>query len=170
VGSLLYPNLSVQELPLSTKSVTTHSPELLSIDFFETSRLWLVKKYFYTSNLRSNNYYHFLSPYTAPSGVNPRVDHYSIMVESVQGGLSNQLVDLSPSLPTPTFRVDSLQRVLPNANLVTTTADLDLLKGSNLLFASQLFSSTSVSGVVAYSSSITNTQLSTTPVRFETLR
>jgi len=167
VSKLLYPGMSNSETG-STKQLFLSDPSIANLNFFETSRVWLVKKYYHTSALRSNNYFQTFTPLSTTGDTRAAAEagQLGTLVSAHSLGIHTQLSEVSPTL----FLTSSLSPSnLLSSSVAPADSDLDLLKTSNLLFINQLTSTVYASDELFYYSPFSFTPVSTAPVAF-TLR
>jgi hypothetical protein len=152
---------------LKTNSINNNT--FGSINFFENSRLWLLKKYFFTNNLSQN------SVITSPQSQNylpnfntnrTHITKLSFTTHAYLSNLSYLLVSsFTPSLniPEPTNNSLSFLRTGGNTqhfNINLTTPSLDLLTGTDSPFFLALTSNTTnldTTSYYSYTRSSTNT-------------
>jgi hypothetical protein len=125
---------------------------MTNFNFFEDSRMWLAKKYFFTNQLKNNTKALQLS--NVNNNLNSNVLNNSntlnllITMQANNPGL--QLANLSLI-----FNVEKLKdvTVLPIADINThlSLSDSDLLKSNTLSFVNKLTSSTSVNNLSYFS-------------------
>lgn len=143
--------------------LNTTNPNLDNFNFFENSRMWLVKKYFFTNQLKNNL-----------TQASPQLTNYNLTdpqsISSHRYTLFLNLYNQSPQsqLNYLSLHAESLCTVSDSA-LVTgmydfyiNAGDADVLKSNNLSFLNKLTHSTSTEGLKYYTTLTPTNPLDTT--------
>lgn len=141
------------------------NPNLDNFNFFENSRMWLVKKYFFTNQLKNNLTQASLTLLNDNNLSTPSLNTYNYALflnlynQNPQNQFSYLAISLQPiSLSHNTPSITSMYDFYVNAG------DLDVLKSNNLTFLNKLTHSTSEKELNYYSI-ITPTNLLDTALR-----
>ena len=126
--------------------------DMSNFNFFEDSRMWLTKKYFFTSQLKSNiksitSTYEIQPPKTGLSNDTA----FNILVNAQTHDPISQLTNVALSLPC-SIKLGSNLHTKKHANNYLALGDNDLLRSSNLVFMNKLTSSTSTFNLNYYTS------------------
>lgn len=150
---------NVQELflknDIKVKALSSNpqtNADMSNFEFFEDSRMWLTKKYFFTSQLKSN-----IKSITSTYEIQPSKTDlnnntaFNILVNAQAHDPMFQLTSAALSLPCST-KLWSNPYTKKYANDYLALGDNDLLRSSNLVFMNKLTSSTSTSSLNYYTS------------------
>lgn len=148
---------NIQELFLNQSPVANklnHLPSMsnnmTNFEFFENSRMWLTKKYFFTNQLKNNTFN--LSTINHVGNTNQVVTNnqvFSVLLNSYSQSISTQLTYLIINTPNNNS-VLPVYKNLPHFDVHVGAGDLDLLKLNNLSFINKLTYSSSVSNLNYY--------------------
>jgi len=150
---------NIQELFVRDSSSTDaltqkaqHNNDMSNFNFFEDSRMWLTKKYFFTNQLKNNTKALKLSnTYTLNSSTSLENSNTLNLLVNMQS--QNPTIQLSTI--TLTFNPGKLQNnlLLSNASINTHLSlnDTDLFKANTLSFVNKLTSSTSTTNLNYFS-------------------
>lgn len=120
------------------------STDTTNFNFFENSRMWLTKKYFFTNQLKNNN--KSLTTSNTLNKVEPNLLTNTHLLETLsnlqQQNPNVQLQNLSFYI-TPSKTIVNVPNTLPSYDMYISNGDLDILKLSNLSFLNKLTYTTS---------------------------
>jgi hypothetical protein len=149
---------NLQELfsnqPLRNDSLTQlnfTSPHLDNFNFFENSRMWLVKKYFFTNQLKNNLTQSSVVP-AIPNGSNTpgtNTYNYTLFLNLYNQSPQNQFSYLTLSMIPLNTTQDSIS-LTGLYDFYVNAGDLDVFKSNNLSFLNKLTHSTSNDGLKYY--------------------
>ena len=159
---------NLQELfsnqPLRNNSLTQlnfTSPHLDNFNFFENSRMWLVKKYFFTNQLKNNLTQSSVVPTSSslPNNLETNTYNYTLFLNLYNQSPQNQFSYLTLFIK-PLNTVQDSTSITGLYDFYVNAGDLDVFKSNNLSFLNKLTHSTSNDGLKYYttlgSSSLTS--------------
>jgi hypothetical protein len=142
---------SLQELfsnqPLPSGNLTQlnfTNPNLGNFNFFENSRMWLVKKYFFTNQLKNNSTQASVIPngQTTTEKLDTNTYSYTLFLNLYNQNPQNQLNYLTLNVQ-PVNTTTSATSITSMYDFYINIGDLDILKSNNLSFLNKLTYSTS---------------------------
>lgn len=127
-----------------TQSLNSLDPNLNNFEFFENSRMWLVKKYFFTNQLKHNplNLTITLNTYNTNQVSTHSSQKLNLFLNLYNQNLENQLsfLTLVSSVVNSTSNYKHLKYTY---DLHNSNNDFDILRSNNLVFINKLTHSTS---------------------------
>jgi hypothetical protein len=126
-------------------------PNLVNFNFFENSRMWLVKKYFFTNQLKNNLTRSSVTSTTIniTDVMNTNTLNFTLFLNLHNQNLKSQLSFLT-LFTEPLRQVNSSTPINGAYNFYVSAGDLDVLKSNNLSFLNKLTHSTSTAGLNYY--------------------
>ena len=124
-------------------------------NFFENSRMWLTKKFFYNNQLKHNS-----TTLTTQNKINTDLLNSNNTNFNIYTNLFHQDLNLqTQALTLSTYESTNLSKspILTNSNLFIQNTEYDLLKLNNLVFLNTLNSSTTSQNIKFYSPLVHNT-------------
>ena len=140
------------------------NPNLENFNFFENSRMWLVKKYFFTNQLKNNLTQSSVVPsnQNVSNALTTNTYNYTLFLNLYNQSPQNQLSYLTLSIK-PLDTSHDTTSVTGMYDFYVNAGDLDVFKSNNLSFLNKLTHSTSNEGLKYYTTLTPSGLLRSTP-------